>query len=273
MAQTIYHSHLPPLDLPQKSIFAHLFTPDAHGNIGGHPGSSPAFIDADTSTTLSRATLRALALALAHGLTHPAGPTLPLRTGDTVLVLSPNSIVYPVVTFGIIAAGLRCTFANSAYTANELRHQWSDSGARLVFAHPSLVPTVAEMFRSGLGCSEEEVRRRVVVASAGWLTGVQDEGTLRSLPMPYLDTHSASCRHIAFHQLLHAAPRTPEPRVPRLRGPIRIGESPQRDRVPLLLKRDHRQAEGRRGPFPPLIATLYRDLILSRRQPTKTSCH
>lgn len=119
--------------------------------------------------------------SLAYGLTDPSGPTLPLRKGDTVLFFSPNSIAYPVVTFGIVAAGLRCTFSNSAYTANELKHQWTDSGAKVIFAHPSLVPTVTEMFKNGLGWKDEEVRRRVIVASAEWLTGAKDEGIPLSL--------------------------------------------------------------------------------------------
>ena len=44
---------------------------------------------------------------------------------------------------GGIAGGLRMTLANSSYTARELEHQWTDSGAKVVFTHPALVPVVA----------------------------------------------------------------------------------------------------------------------------------
>lgn len=176
MSQTIYPSLEPSVKISPASIFTYLFDPDEHGNIGKYPGSSPAFIDAETSTTISRATLRSLALSLAYGLTSPSGPLSPLRKGDTVLIFSPNSMAYPVVVFGAVAAGLRCTFANSAYTANELKHQWTDSGAKLIFAHPSLVPIVTEMFKQRMGWTDDEVRRSVIVASAEWLTGAKDEG-------------------------------------------------------------------------------------------------
>lgn len=208
MSQTIYPSLLPSVKISPKSIFTHLFAPDGHGNIGGYPGSSPAFIDAETSTTISRATLRSLALSLAYGLTNPCGPTLPLSKGDTVLFLSPNSIVYPVATFGIVAAGLRCTFANSAYTANELKHQWADSGAKVILAHPSLVPTVAEMFKNGLGWSDEEVRKRVIVAATEWLTGAKDEG------MPLLLICIGSILMTGNVQAQHSSP-TPLRNSPR----------------------------------------------------------
>ncbi|KZP27521.1 AMP binding protein [Athelia psychrophila] len=190
MSPTIYKSLTPDVDLKIQSIFSHLFTPDGKGNIGGFPGSDPAFIDADTNTVVSRAVLRSLSLSLAYGLTHPAQPVyaapysappatplVPLKKGDTVMIFAPNSIAWPVALFGSVAAGLRCTLANSAYTPNELHHQWSDSNARLVFAHPSLVPIVLEMFKMHLGWGAEEAKARIVVLGTEWLTGVKDEGS------------------------------------------------------------------------------------------------
>ncbi|KZP08595.1 acetyl-CoA synthetase-like protein [Athelia psychrophila] len=180
MPPRVYKSHHPDIDLKVESVFSFLFTPDGQGNIGGHPGSKPAIIDADTGTTISRSVLRSLSLSLAYGLTgkrsSSSPPLVPLKKGDTITIFSPNSIAWPVVLFGSVAAGLRCTFANSAHTAGELHHQWSDSRASLVFAHPSGVPTVLTMFATHLGWTAAEARARIVVMGIEWLTGSADEG-------------------------------------------------------------------------------------------------
>ncbi|THU76881.1 hypothetical protein K435DRAFT_878604 [Dendrothele bispora CBS 962.96] len=51
-------------------------------------------------------------------------------TRDTILLYSPNSLAWPVIVFG--AAGLKCTFPNSAYTATELAHQYDDGRTKMV---------------------------------------------------------------------------------------------------------------------------------------------
>lgn len=120
ITERIYRSHLPDVPVVRRSIFTHLLGETPGGLVGGFPGSLPAFIDAPTSFTLSRADLRALALRLAYGLTSAESPiriplyankadSRTLRKGDTVLVYSPNSIVWPPLLFGAVAAGLRIT--------------------------------------------------------------------------------------------------------------------------------------------------------------------
>jgi hypothetical protein len=71
-----------------------------------------------------------------------------------------------------VAAGLRCTLANSAYNAQELAHQYIDSGARLVLSSEDGVPTVLEMFKQ-LGLSKSEACKRIIVLGAGleWAGG------------------------------------------------------------------------------------------------------
>ena len=68
--------------------------------------------------------------------------------------------------FGAVAAGLRITFANTAYTAGELAHQYTDSQASTIFIHPALVPVALKMLE-GLGVDAEEARKRMVVMSWG----------------------------------------------------------------------------------------------------------
>lgn len=54
---------------------------------------------------------------------------LGLSAGDRVAVQLPNCLSYPIVAFGIFKAGCVLVNTNPLYTANELIHQFSDSGA------------------------------------------------------------------------------------------------------------------------------------------------
>lgn len=173
MMDITYTSSYPPVPLCRRSIFTHLLgvSPSSPGTVGGFPASSPAFIDALSGATISRGILRSYALQVAFSLHNLPFP-LQNRT-KTVLIFSPNSITWPVMIFGVVAAGFRATLANSAYTPDELKYQYTNAGAHLVFTHPSQVGTVRSMLRS-LGCSEQEIRSRVIVAGTQWITGDKD---------------------------------------------------------------------------------------------------
>ena len=73
---------------------------------------------------------------------------------------SPNSMAWPITLFGCVAAGLRCTLANSSYTPPELAHQLSDSRAGYVFVHPALLPTLFKAFEV-LKVPAKEAQKRV----------------------------------------------------------------------------------------------------------------
>ncbi|KJA28962.1 hypothetical protein HYPSUDRAFT_33429 [Hypholoma sublateritium FD-334 SS-4] len=174
MAPTIYTSPLTPPPLPHRSVFTHLFasTTSSPNDVGGYPSATPAFIDAASGTTLTRGQLKHLALSFAHGLrSHPATRSHAKR-GDTVMVYSPNALVWPVVVFGSVAAGLRCTLANHAYNARELAFQYTDSGAGLVFTSEAGVATVRATFKD-LGLSASDAEKRIIVLPAGldWAGG------------------------------------------------------------------------------------------------------
>jgi long-chain acyl-CoA synthetase len=53
-----------------------------------------------------------------------------LQAGDRVAVQLPNCLAYPVVAFGVLKAGCVLVNTNPLYTAPEMTHQFSDSGAR-----------------------------------------------------------------------------------------------------------------------------------------------
>ncbi|KAI0783026.1 AMP binding protein [Abortiporus biennis] len=162
---TIYTSHIPSVPLPQESVFTYFFSTIQ----SRYPESHPAYIDAETGLTITRGQARDLALQLGYGIREvfPKRGGERLKRGDTVMIYSPNSITWPVILFGSVAAGLKVTLANSAYTARELEHQWKDSGAKVVYVHPSLVPTVLETFKL-IGFSPAEAKRRIIIANWGF---------------------------------------------------------------------------------------------------------
>jgi len=58
--------------------------------------------------------------------------TLGLTRGERVAIMLPNLLQYPVALFGIFRAGLVVVNVNPLYTARELKHQLTDSGARAI---------------------------------------------------------------------------------------------------------------------------------------------
>ena len=176
----------------RRSIFTHLLgtSPDTPDLVGSFPATSPAFIDAATGTVITRAALRFYALQFAYSLHNPPTPLAHpphLAAPHTVLIFSPNNIVWPILLHGVAAAGFRATLANSAYTSAELAHQYANAGAHFVFTHPTLVPTVQGALQS-LGCTESEIRSRVVVITSHWLTGVADPGPADAAHLVQLNT-------------------------------------------------------------------------------------
>lgn len=96
MVHTIYTSPIPPVHIPEVSIFTHLFGSNDPTLVGPFPTSQPAFIDAATGTTITRGQLKDLALQLGFGLRS----VFDSKRGDTILVYAPNSIHWPLVVFG-----------------------------------------------------------------------------------------------------------------------------------------------------------------------------
>ncbi|KAF7321573.1 AMP binding protein [Mycena kentingensis (nom. inval.)] len=160
---TIYKSPVPDGRVLSTSIFSFLFTssPDSR-LIGGFPASLPAFVDGATATSISRGQLHKLALSFAYGLKNHPTISAYAKRGDTVLIYSPNSIAWPVVLFGAVAAGLRCTLANSAYTPHELAYQYIDSCAQILLTFEDGLSTVRAMFKE-CAIPETEANKRIIV--------------------------------------------------------------------------------------------------------------
>jgi long-chain acyl-CoA synthetase len=87
---------------------------------------------------LSYGDLARQADAFARYLRHHAG----LQPGDRLALQLPNSLQYPIATFGALKAGLVIVNTNPQYTAAEARHQFRDSGARAILVLDRLLPLV-----------------------------------------------------------------------------------------------------------------------------------
>ncbi|KAK1232165.1 hypothetical protein PQX77_004713 [Marasmius sp. AFHP31] len=165
MSPRIYTSPTPSVPIPSCSIATLLFTsqpgqPSSY--VGRYPGHFPAFVDAKTGVTLTRAQVKSLAFQFGHGL-----KTIGAKRGDTVLMYSPNSLNWPVVILGAIAAGIRCTLANNAYTGTELAHQYHDSGAHLIMTTIDGLPAVRDMFKT-MKIPTSEGNKRIILLSDGF---------------------------------------------------------------------------------------------------------
>lgn len=84
--------------------------------------------------TLTYAELDRLSSAFAVYLQRNTG----LQPGDRIAIQLPNLIQYPVVVYGAMKAGLVVVNTNPLYTAAEMQHQFSDSGAKALVIHKSM---------------------------------------------------------------------------------------------------------------------------------------
>ena len=86
------------------------------------------------------------------------------KKGTRVALMMPNILQYPVCLFGTLRAGCTVVNVNPLYTARELEHQLTDSGAEVIVVVENFARTVAEV----VGRTKV---RRVIVTSIGELLG------------------------------------------------------------------------------------------------------
>lgn len=68
-----------------------------------------------------------------------------LQPGDRVAVQMPNCLAYPIVAFGVLQAGCVLVNTNPLYTASEMIHQFSDSGATVLVVVDMFADRVPEV--------------------------------------------------------------------------------------------------------------------------------
>ncbi len=90
-------------------------------------GEKPALIDGPSGRTITYAELGRSIRSFASGLAARG-----FGKGDVLAIYSPNLPEYAVAFHGAAAAGGKATTMNPLYTANEVAHQLTDSGARML---------------------------------------------------------------------------------------------------------------------------------------------
>jgi len=101
-----------------------------------------------------------------------------LQKGDRIAVMMPNILQYPVTIFGAMRAGLIVVNTNPMYTARELKHQLTDSGAKAI--------VIVENFADVLEKVRQEVPlEHVITTRIGDLLGFP-KGTLINFVLKYV---------------------------------------------------------------------------------------
>jgi long-chain acyl-CoA synthetase len=65
--------------------------------------------------------------------------------GDTIAIMLPNLLQYPIAVFAILRAGMVVTNTNPLYTPRELKHQLNDSSAKAIIVIENYACTLAEV--------------------------------------------------------------------------------------------------------------------------------
>jgi long-chain acyl-CoA synthetase len=89
-----------------------------------------------------------------------------LVKGARVALMMPNVLQYPICLFGTLRAGCTVVNTNPLYTARELEHQLTDSGAEVIVVVENFAHTLAEV----LGKTKI---KHVVVTSIGEMLGLK----------------------------------------------------------------------------------------------------
>ncbi len=109
--------------------------------------------------TLSFAELDTLSAAFGAYLQGAA-----CKKGTRIALMMPNILQYPVCLFGVLRAGCTVVNVNPLYTARELEHQLTDSGAEVIVVVENFAHTLQEVV------ARTRVRN-VIVTSIGELLG------------------------------------------------------------------------------------------------------
>jgi long-chain acyl-CoA synthetase len=68
-----------------------------------------------------------------------------LKRGDRIAIMLPNVLQYPIALYGALRAGLTVVNTNPLYTARELEHQLTDSGAKAILILENFAHTLTEI--------------------------------------------------------------------------------------------------------------------------------
>lgn len=68
-----------------------------------------------------------------------------LKKGDTVAIMMPNLLQYPIALFGVLRAGMTVVNVNPLYTPRELKHQLSDANCKAIVILDNFASTLEKV--------------------------------------------------------------------------------------------------------------------------------
>lgn len=132
-SNSTFYSKRKPIPLPPNPFLDVTTFISSHSHRG-----STALIDASSGLHVPFPELWRSVDSLASRLS-----AMGIRKGDVVLLLSPNSISFPVVCLAVMSLGAVITTTNPLNTASEIAKQIADSKPVLAFTTPDLAPKLA----------------------------------------------------------------------------------------------------------------------------------
>eukprot|EP01018_Ginkgo_biloba_P019716 Gb_21821 [translate_table: standard] len=127
-ANSTYYSKRAPVSFPEDEYL------DLPSFVSSCPHNGQiALVDSTTGNKITYSELWLGVKSIATGLAD-----LGVQKGDVVLLLSPNSIHFPVISMAIMSIGAIVTTTNPLNTTAEIAKQAKDSNAMLAFVTPSL---------------------------------------------------------------------------------------------------------------------------------------
>lgn len=132
-SNSIFYSKRKPLPLPPNNALdvTTFISSRAHR-------ATTAFVDAATARRLTYTQLWRSVEGVAASLSVDMG----IRKGNVVLILSPNSIHFPVVCLAVMSLGAIITTTNPLNTTREIAKQIADSKPLLAFTISDLLPKI-----------------------------------------------------------------------------------------------------------------------------------
>ncbi|KAF5455991.1 hypothetical protein F2P56_025510 [Juglans regia] len=137
-----------------------------------------AFLDASTGRHLTFSDVWLAVDSVASSLSD-----MGVRKGDVILLLSPNSIFFPVVSLAVMSLGAVISTTNPINTAQEIAKQIADSKPIIAFTTHQLVPKLAESSLRIVILDEHQsipaVRNARIVATLEEMLKKQPRGDVR----------------------------------------------------------------------------------------------
>ncbi|XP_021737149.1 4-coumarate--CoA ligase-like 5 [Chenopodium quinoa] len=134
ISNSTFYSKRPAIPLPPNTSL------DITTFISSRPHcTTTAFIDATNERHVSYSELWSTVDSLSFSLSSTWG----VRKGHVILILSPNSLSFPLVCLSVMSLGALITTTNPLNTTREISKQIADSKPFLAFTTPELAPKLA----------------------------------------------------------------------------------------------------------------------------------